>query len=296
MKNISDIKRRIKSISDTRKITNAMETISVVKMQNALSRYESNKAYFETVRKTISNIVLFTKSVEHKAFSHVKEGKEAFIVIASDKGLAGGFNHAVLEFALTEIRNAKEPHLFAVGQMCCEFFAMRKLSADATFADATYDPSVDEAAEMSEKLYKMFSDGTIGSAYIIFTEYGEHGAMSPKKIRLLPFERTNVVHENEVSVGEEFALHELEYEPSAEEVLSMLIPQYLTGMIYGALIQSAACEHSCRHSAMSSATRNATKLLDSLKLEYNRARQESITGELSEIITAQMGGYGNNRE
>ena len=94
MKNITDIKHRIKSISDTRKITSAMETISVVKMQKALSRYESNKAYFETVRKTISNIVLYTKGVEHKVFSSVKEnGKEAFIVIASDKGLEIGRAH-----------------------------------------------------------------------------------------------------------------------------------------------------------------------------------------------------------
>ena len=294
MKNITDIKHRIKSISDTRKITSAMETISVVKMQKALSRYESNKAYFETVRKTISNIVLYTKGVEHKVFSSVKEnGKEAFIVIASDKGLAGGFNHAVLEFARSQMLGAREPHLFAVGQMCCEFFASRKIAADVAFADASYNPTISEAAEMSEKLYKMFIGGVIDGAYIIFTEMAGHGKMSPKKIRLLPFERAEVIHENEVNAGEEFALHELEYEPSAEEVLSLLIPQYLTGMIYGALIQSSACEHSSRHSAMNSATTNASRLLESLELEYNRARQESVTGELSEIITASMGGYGN---
>ena len=161
------------------------------------------------------------------------------------------------------------------------------------FADASYNPTISEAAEMSEKLYKMFIGGVIDGAYIIFTEMAGHGKMSPKKIRLLPFERAEVVHENEVSAGEEFALHELEYEPSAEEVLSLLIPQYLTGMIYGALIQSSACEHSSRHSAMNSATTNASRLLESLELEYNRARQESVTGELSEIITASMGGYGN---
>lgn len=288
MRDFSDIKHRMKSVSDTQKITGAMETISVAKMRKALERYESNKAYFETIRHAINDIILYTKSVEHRIFDRPKN-PAAFVVIASDKGLAGGFNHDILAYAQKEIEGNENSHIFAVGQVAAEYFLSHDKKVDIAFADASYDPSISQAAEMSEALINAFENGEIGSAYLVYTSMGEHGKMQPESIRLLPFDRESVLSETELSADQRKALQEFEYEPSPEEVLDSLIPQYLTGVIYGALIQSAACEHSQRRAAMSNATKNAFKILEELRLEYNRARQETVTGELIDIVTAVNG-------
>ncbi|MCI8412739.1 MAG: ATP synthase F1 subunit gamma [Clostridia bacterium] len=289
MRNFSDIRHRIKSVSDTRKITGAMETISVAKMRKALARYENNKAYFETIRHAINDIVLYSHHVEHKVFSPSEDKRLAFIVIASDKGLAGGFNHTVLNYACEKMKDYENPHLFAVGQVAASFFVSRNTAIDDTFADASFDPSAEQAAQMSDRLYKMFLSGEIDGAYIVYTAMRSSAGMAPVADRLLPFNRESVLQESECTTERKKELHEIEYEPSPEEVLASLIPQYLTGMIYGALIQSSACEHSQRRAAMSSATKNAAEILDGLQLEYNRARQESVTGEITEIVTAANG-------
>ena len=289
MKNFSYIKHRIKSVSDTRKITGAMETISVAKMRKAAVRYENNKAYFSAIRETISNIILYSRSTEHKVFAKSNGNRTAYIVIASDKGLAGGFNHTILEHARETVTACENARLFTVGQVCHAYFAACGIEADGEFADASFDPDVSQAAEMSERMYSLFESGQIDSAYIIYTAYGEHGKMSPEKIRLLPFDRDAVVREKQIGAAEEAALHELIYEPSADAVLEKLLPQYLTGIVYGALIQSSASEHSQRRAAMNNATRNASEILADLTVEYNRARQEAVTGEMIEIVTAANG-------
>lgn len=296
MKNFSSIKHRIKSVSDTRKITGAMETISVAKMRKAMLRYENNKAYFETVRQTMSNIVLYSRNVEHDVFAASRYENPAFIVIASDKGLAGGFNHNILEFARAELSVHACVHLFTVGQVCHEFFESQGVVADGAFADASFDPDVLQAQEMSKRLYDLFLQRKIDSAFILYTALEGHGKMFPNKLRLLPFDRAAVVQELHKSPKEEAALQELVYEPSVEEVFDRLVPQYLTGIIYGALIQSSACEHSQRRAAMNNATRNASEFLADLTVEYNRARQEAVTGELIEIVTAANGvSYDNGK-
>lgn len=289
MRNFSDIKHRIKSISDTRKITGAMETISVAKMRKALNRYENNKAYFETIRSAINDIALYTHNAEHKIFAESQEHSPAFIIIASDKGLAGGFNHNVLRFAEEKISAYKSVRLFMVGQVANEYFESRGYKADDSYSDASFEPSIEQAAQIGEEIYALFESGAVDCAYVIYTAIGEHNAMFPQSIKLLPFDSADVIKEKELSADKKKYLHEFIYEPSAEEVLETLLPQYLTGMIFGTLIQSSACEHSQRRSAMNSATRNATRILDGLNLEYNRARQESVTGELIEIVTAANG-------
>lgn len=287
MRNFSGIKHRIKSVSDTQKITGAMETISVAKMRKALHRYENNKTYFETIRRTINEIVLCTKQAEHKVFLPSAEQRAAFVVVASDKGFAGGFNHNILAMALRQIERFPTPHIFAVGQVAAEFFSAKKMILDETFADASFDPAISQAAEMSERLYAMFEKDEIDCAYIVYTAFDAHSKMQPEVLRLLPFDRSDVMRE--LTYEESDAVRELTFEPSAEAVLEVLIPQYLTGLIYGALVQSSACEHSQRRSAMRSATQNASDILEALHIEYNRARQESVTGELIEIVTTAGG-------
>ena len=278
MKSFADIKRRISSVSDTRKITGALETISTVKMRRAMGKYENNKAYFAEMRRMMADISSATPLSSHKVFSHSPCNMAAVVAIASDKGFVGNFNHAVLECAREQIEKCGAKLIYGVGLVALEYFSARGIKADDEFAAAVFDPAIEDAARMGEVLYEKFADGEIDSAYVVYTAIGEYGKGAPEVIRLLPFERSG-----------DAASDEIAYEPSAEKVLGQLVPQYLSAILYGALIQSAACEHSVRRAAMNSAQTNATDILDELKVEYNRARQEAITNELSDIITASNG-------
>ena len=279
MRNFSEIKHRIKSVSDTRKITGAMEMISVAKMRKAVKSYESNKAYFSALRKVISDIAARSKNVAHKALCASSGKNTAYIVVASDKGLAGSFNHDILAHAEKVVSGKDNARLFAIGHVCAEYFKSRDFIVDDTFVDASYDPSIMRAAEIGETVYGMFERGGIDRAYIVYTAMQGNKAV-PERLVLLPIDDC---------VSDCGRCDEISYEPSAEEVLCELIPQYLTGIIYGALVQSSLCEHEQRRSAMNNSTRNADELLEKLKSEYNRARQETVTGELMEIVTASYG-------
>lgn len=289
MKNLTDIKIRTKAVSDTKQITSAMETISVAKMRKALQRYDSNVAYFNKIRETISDIVLHTNSVRHRYLSNRKGKRAVFIVIASDKGLAGGFNHNVLTYAWEKMQAFEQFNVFAVGMMATEFFQARKVTVDVEFSDAAYDPTMRDAMEIMNSIVELYDQDMMDEVYIVYTKMINSASMYPDMIKLLPLSHDEVVIDRKVAVEEEYYLRELEYDPSPDAVLEALIPQYLTGVIYGALVQSVASEHCSRRAAMSNATKNASELLDDLHVEYNRARQESVTNELSEIVTAAMG-------
>lgn len=290
MKNLTDIKYRIKSISDTKQITGAMETISVAKMRKAMARYDSNKAFFEKIRSSISDIVLHTNCVTSRYLSKAKGERAVFIVVASDKGLAGGFNHNVLTAAWEKIQTVKQCSVFTIGQLAREFFERKGLKPDVEFTDAAYEPTMHDAIEIAEAITQLYDRDMMDEVYIVYTKMVNSVTMHPDCIRLLPLSADEIVDaDRPLTVDEEYYLQELEYEPSPDEVLASLIPQYLTGILYGALVQSTASEHSSRRAAMSNATKNATELLEGLHIEYNRARQESVTSELTEIIASSLG-------
>lgn len=291
MKNLTDIKHRIKSVSDTRQITSAMETISVAKMRKAIIKYDSSRYFFETIKKTINDIICRTGDIPSVYFKEVKkDARVLYIVIASDKGLAGGYNHNVLKHAWAQIKTKKNCNVFTVGQTAREFFEYKGVSVDVEFSGAAYEPDKKEAATIAETLLKLFLAGETDEIYISYTKIISSTSMMPDTIKLLPFSYSGAVKmRKELSIEAEYILRDIEYDPSPDEVLEKLVPQYLIWVIYCALIQSSASEHSSRRNAMSNATKNATEILDELKIEYNRARQESITSELSEIITSSMG-------
>lgn len=290
MKNLTDIKHRIKSVSDTRQITSAMETISVAKMRKAMLLYENNKEYFEIMRLTINDIAIHTKGIVSRYFEDNKAGGKAiFIVIASDKGLAGGFNHNVLNTAYNKILQYPNSNVFTVGQVANEYFLRKGLTPDIEYMSAAYEPSMKDAIEIANSIKELYSKHMMDEVYIVYTKMITNTNMVPDIIKLLPLSKQDVILKDQPTSMEEDLIHEIEYEPSADEVLESLIPQYLTGVIYGALIQSSASEQSSRRTAMNNATNNATDILDELNIEYNRARQESVTNELAEIITSSMG-------
>lgn len=281
MKNLSEIKQRIKSVSDTQKITKAMETISISKMRKFLEMHEINVKYFEKLTETIKDIASRTRS-ESRYFSEINPQKKAYIVISSDKGLAGGFNHNILTFAKQKLaEETVDTELYIIGQTGRDFFYREPFTINDDFIDIGFDPKVVETQGIAATLDACFSAGDIDEVNLIYTKTYSSSKMDSEMIRLLPLGGMR-------SDGSENGV-ETEYEPSEDEVLDSIIPMYLSGVIYGALLSSAAGEHSSRRNAMNNAASNATEILDALTIDYNRARQESITNDISEIVTAAMG-------
>jgi F-type H+-transporting ATPase subunit gamma len=289
MKNLSDIKHRITGISQTRQITGAMEMISVAKMRRALQRFAGNQAYFNKVRATIAQIIRHSVGIEHRYWRPKHGGRAAYIVIASDKGLAGGYNNNVLNFAWKQIRESghTERRIFTVGQMAREFFERKGAPIDAEFMHATYNPTLKDAAGIVDTVVGLYEKDFMDEVYIVYTGMENSSTMKPEIIQLLPLAPAEIAGGaggGASGGGETFT--ELFYDPGPDEVLETLVPQYLIGVVYGCLIQSVAGEHSSRVQAMSNATKNADDILDRLNVVYHRARQEAVTNEMLEIITS----------
>lgn len=283
MKNLADIKARIKSVSETRKITGAMETISVAKMRKAMTRFENNRAYFAALRSVIADIAAHTRYVSNKYLKNdFRSGNTLFVVVASDKGLAGGFNHNILNLAYEKIRAAEKATVACVGLVASEFFRAKGIPVDIEFTFGSFDPAIGDAREITRTVLNLYDARAADEAYIVYTRLINSASMAPESLKLLPLPADEFE-------GETDEYSEIEYEPSPEEVFESLIPQYITGTVYGALIQSSASEHCSRRTAMNNATKNAGDILDELNTDYHRSRQESVTNEISEIVTAAMG-------
>ncbi len=289
MNNLSDIKKRMKVVSDTRKITGAMDTISVSKMGKAIEKSEHNAAYFETLREIISDIVLNTSSWVNPCFRKRSSSRAVYIVIASDKGLAGGYNHNICDFANELMGGKKDAQVIAVGQTVKEYFAKNQYDLFDDFCTATFEPTIEDAAEIADFIIKKFVNNLIDEAFVIYTGMKASTGIKIEQIRLLPLVHSDFCSEDDFTLQKENLMKEIYYEPSPEYVLGRLIPQYVAGIIYGCLLQSQAAEHSSRRAAMSGATKNADELLEKLKLDYNRARQTMVTSEIIDIITASSG-------
>lgn len=293
MYGLSEIKHRIKGISETKQITSAMEMISISKMRKSLARYEANQQYFNQIRATIKDIITRTKNVTHRYLQR-REGRRAvFIVIASDKGLAGGYNHNVLSMAWESVKSIEEKYVFTVGQVAREFFEAKKIIIDGEFTHLTHDPSVIDASLIVDSLIQLYDQNLMDEAYVIYTAMPSNGVVVPDVLKLLPLEQERMIADiAQPDYKDEDYYREITYDPSPDDVLEQLVPQYLTGVVYGALVQSVASEHSSRRLAMTNATKNATKIIDKLNVVYNRARQETVTKELTEIVNSTLGAEG----
>lgn len=264
MNNLSDIKRRIASVKQTRQITGAMETISVSKMRKSLETYESSREYFDMLSAVACEIL--SGGVIPEA-----TGAPAVIVIASDKGLCGSFNHDVLRLADAEI--ADDAEIVCVGQTVSEHYAGRN-NVNRDFVGAVYSPDFVSARRIADYVYGIFETKN-SPIKIIYTKMVSHAAWQPVSVSLFPPKRDMYAEKS----GQKF-----EFEPSPSEVLERFIPLYIGGSIYGAIVSSAAAEHSARRAAMSSSTKNADEMIAALSVEYNRARQSKVTEQITEII------------
>ncbi|MEA4919568.1 MAG: ATP synthase F1 subunit gamma [Clostridiaceae bacterium] len=283
MSNISDIRYHIKSINQTRQITNAMHLISTARMQKAIKRIEQNRDYFYRALDTMRYIREHTGSTNHPYLTH-REGdpKMAYIVVAGEKGLAGSYNHDILALAQKSMKGKNVTHIFTVGDIATAYFERSGQTVNARFENMMTDLSINTARAIVTLITQLYDEGEIDEVHVIYVRFVNSALQKPKDFKLLPIELADFGEERESTRDNV----EMLYDPSPLEVFNSLVPQFMIGFIYGALVHAYASENCARMNAMDNATRSADKMLKKLTLQYNSMRQLNITNELSEIISA----------
>ena len=281
MQNISDIKRRIKGIQQTRQITKAMYLISSVKLRKALNRYEKNATYIDKLRATMKDILLHAGDITHPFLQPRPEARTAYIIIAGDKGLAGAYNHNVLSTALKLVQGTPDHFIFTVGHVATQFFNRKGHMVDIEFLHTAQDPQMGNARMIAESLVDLYRQDLIDRISIVYTHMYSTFHQEPRVLTLLPLDIENF---KDVQTETQYSGSML-YEPSLDSVFQSLVEQYVDGLVYATLVQSYASEQSARMRAMDSATDNANKMIDQLDQEFRRARQAAITNEIIEIVS-----------
>ena len=278
MASMRDIKRRKGSIQSTQQITKAMKLVSTVKLQRAKQNAEKSQTYFHCMYNTVHSILRRTQNLEHKYLKSGESGKKAIIVITSNRGLAGGYNSNVIKL-ITQGELANEDlAIYAIVKKGKDALA-KNYEIRADYSDVIEDPVYAEAMKISKEVLSAFENGEISEIYLAYTGFKNTVVHIPTLLKLLPVE----VSEKEETAQEDDPVM-MNFEPEDEEALNLLIPKYITSLIYGGMIEAIASENGARMQAMDAATSNAEEMIEDLTLLYNRARQGSITQELTEII------------
>ena len=279
MASMRDIKRRKGSIQSTQQITKAMKLVSTVKLQRAKGRAEKSKSYFECMYETVTSMLAKTGSLEHKYLRAGDSQKKAVIMITSNRGLAGGYNSNVIKLITQGDFKKEDLCIYAVGGKGRDTLGRYGYEIKADYSDCIEEPVYVDAMNISKELLNGFAAGEFGEIYLAYTSFKNTVSHEPKLLKLLPVEIEAGEAEEEKTSK---AL--MNFEPEDDQALDMIIPKYITSLIFGAMVESAASENGARMQAMDSATSNAEEMISNLTLMYNRARQGSITQELTEII------------
>lgn len=276
-KGMRDIKRRIRSVSNTKQITKAMELVSSAKLRRAREKLEKTRPYFNTILRSIQDILASSSGINHPFLVRREIKKSAYIVITADRGLAGAYNNNVIREAVDNIKDKDNAVIITVGSKGRDFFNRRGYDVKGEFLNISEKPSFSDAKNIGKLVVELFKDGEVDEVNLVYTHFNSTISYEPKLLKLLPAEGIEAEEKNKKATL-------IEYEPSPESVLDYLIPKYIESAIYGALIESSASEQAARRVAMENATDNAEEMIEDLKLSFNRARQASITQEISEIV------------
>lgn len=283
MASTKEIKNRIKSVQDTKKITNAMYLISSTKMRKAKLALDNTRPYFRAIQREIKRIFRHAPAVESRYY-YPEGGIDttgsvyAYLVITADKGLAGPYNHNVLKEAEKLIKNHECCKLFVVGEYGRHYFTNHGIPIEQSFIYTAQNPSMKRAREICNALLEPFEDGKIDKIYVIYTDMKNSVTEEVVVNRLLPFHREQFMNDEEQPIKNDF-----EFTPDVVTVLENITKCYMSGYIYSALVDSFCSEQNARMTAMNSANKNAENLLSDLRVEYNRVRQAAITQEITEV-------------
>lgn len=278
MASMRDIQRRKSSITSTSQITKAMKLVSTVKLQKTKEKAENSRPYFQYMYNTVTSMLARSGNIDHPYLKPGASEKKAVIVITSNRGLAGGYNSNVTKLIIASDLKKEDVLLYVIGRKGRETLERQGYQVSQDYSDVINAPLFSDAKEIGQKVLEDFTKDRVGEIYLAYTSFKNTVVHEPKLIKLLPVEFS------EQELTQEEARTPMNYEPSEEEVLNIIIPKYLTSLLYGALVEAAASENGARMQAMDSATSNAEEMIDKLALQYNRARQGSITQELTEII------------
>ena len=284
MAGTKEIKTRIQSVQETKKITNAMYLIASTKLRRARLELDNTRPYFEALRGAIKRIFRTANDVDSRYFYPVnddtpREGTYGCLVITADKGLAGSYNQNAIKEAMKLLEQHPDIKLFVVGEYGRRFFASHNISIERSFLYTAQNPTMARAREISALLLDGFDRGELKEIFVVYTDMENAMSFQARSARVLPFHRTYF----NTSTGEGAATEPFEFLPNVSSVLDSMIPSYVSGFICSALIDSFCCEQNARMTAMDSANQNAEELLGELSLKYNRVRQSAITQEITEV-------------
>lgn len=287
MANIREIQSRINSVRDTMKITNAMYMISSSKMTQAKKKLADTEPYFYALQGEISRILRHIPELEHRYFDRreklpPQDRKIGSIVVTADKGLAGAYNHNVVKLEEEILAQQGGHKLFIVGELGRHYFAKRGVDIDTHFQYTVQKPTMHRARDIASVLLEQFRSGELDEIYIVYTRMVNAVQSEAEVLKLLPLERSSF---NEMKMPLNMYREAIDLYPSAQDVMDSIVPNYVTGMIYGCLVEAYASEHNARMMSMKSATDSAQELIHDLSVIYNRARQAAITQEITEVCS-----------
>ncbi len=283
MASMRDIKRRKKSVSSTQKITKAMKLVSTVKLQKAKQKAENTNPYFNYMYSTVCSMLDKAGAIDHPYLKAGDSNKKAIITISSNRGLAGGYNSNITKLITGSDIAREEILLYTIGKKAHDALDSRGYEVVAEHDQVMDAPTYDDAMDISREVLEAFTKGEVGEIYLAYTHFKNTVSHEPRLLKLLPVD----IKEEDIKGGDEEDKDSkmlMNFEPNPEEALDMIVPKYVTSLIYGALVEAVASENGARMQAMDSATNNAEDIISDLTLKYNRARQGSITQELTEII------------
>ena len=287
MASMRDIKRRKDSIQSTGQITKAMKLVATVKLQKAKSRAEESKPYFNYMYDTVTSMLEKSGNISHPYLQAGESTKKGFIVITSNRGLAGGYNSNLVKMITKGDFKKEDCVIYAVGRKGRETLERLGDEIKADYSEVINEPLYKDAQEIGRAVLDAFTNNELGEIYLVYTVFKNTVSQIPTCIKLLPISKDDLEKDKEDNSSDKKSMDDLtlmNYEPEAEEALNTIIPKYINSLIYGALVESVASENGARMQAMDSATNNAEEMISDLSLKYNRARQGAITQELTEII------------
>ena len=278
---MKDIKLRIKSVESTMQITKAMELVASSKMRRAKERVEHSRPYFETLYKTLTEIAAADPRARNPYLRRSEIKRTLLVVIAGDRGLAGGYNANVLKLAAQESGNVE---VLPIGKRSAEYFAHHEAELFTQEVLLAADVSVGQCFQLARQITEGYRKGEFDAVKLCYTRFDSMMTQTAVSIEVLP-----LAMEPTEQQKAEARRSQILYKPSSEEVFSAIIPEYVAGIVYGAVCESVASELAARRTAMDAATKNAGEMIDHLNLYYNRARQAAITQEITEIVGGTQG-------
>lgn len=276
--NMKDIKRRIKSVESTMQITKAMELVASSKLRKAKEKADKARPYFDALYETMCEIQAENPSFLSPFTRKAGEGKSLLVVIAGDRGLAGGFNSNIFKLAqarVDELGGKDKTDIIAIGKKAVEYFGKREFNMLGSYPDFSENIRIHQANDIAGEIVDKYVKGIYERVELFYTEYVSSITQQAVTKKMLPVEL-----DGQKKVSKALPI----YEPSAGQVFNHIVPRYVTGMIFGACVESFASEQASRRNAMENASDNASEMISSLSLMYNRARQASITQEITEIV------------